>query len=588
MFAEKKTTYLIVLDNKNDIRLANKEALALLGNGIIGKNIADFILVDEKIPEQSFFDKYFEKESVLFLTPSGYKVCDTFLSSKIDKFSDILSKVVVISDMTAIDNHNTLLLQSVNQLAAYLLDTDVASFNNNLFQAIKLLGETAEVDRVYIWKNHVVNGELYCTQLYEWSENAQPQQGNELTIDIPYSEIAVDLEETLSSGNSINSIVRDMAPELREHLSQQGILSILVVPIFIHEHFWGFAGFDDCHNERLFTDEEEAILRSVSLLFANALIRHEMEYEIDEASKLTKVMLDSSPLSSVLWDKNMKIVECNEASVKLYELKSKQEYINRYSECSPEYQPDGQRSAEKSKRLLNIAFEEGHCTTDWVHKIPNSDTLIPAEVTLVRISHKNDYFVVKYTRDLRDIINMGNKVAHLEKEVEKIYFDALTGIYNRRFFDENLNRVMRSLSRSCGTLSLIMIDIDYFKNYNDTYGHGEGDKCLKSVAEILTKSVSRSEDFVVRYGGEEFAVVLPNTNENGACVLADKLLNNIRNYNIPHKSSDIADHITISIGIATGVPFHGQNGEDFVKRADEMLYASKKSGRNRYTFVNYI
>ena len=129
----------------------------------------------------------------------------------------------------------------------------------------------------------------------------------------------------------------------------------------------------------------------------------------------------------------------------------------------------------------------------------------------------------------------------------------------------------------------MMIDIDRFKLYNDTYGHGEGDNCLKSIARILSISIIRDADFVTRYGGEEFTIVLPYTDENGACIIAEKLLENIRNYNIPHNKSDIADYVTISIGIVTGKVKHSQKGNDYIKKADEMLYISKQRGRNKYT-----
>jgi diguanylate cyclase (GGDEF)-like protein len=171
--------------------------------------------------------------------------------------------------------------------------------------------------------------------------------------------------------------------------------------------------------------------------------------------------------------------------------------------------------------------------------------------------------------------------AFIRAEVD---YDALTGIHNRRFFDENMKRVISSLSRSESLLSLLMIDIDFFKRYNDTYGHLEGDKSLKIVAEALSKSITRSDDFVVRYGGEEFAIVLPNTDEHGACIIAEKLLANIIRCDIPHEENDAADCLTISIGATTGKVSHTHNSEDFVKKADEMLYKSKQNGRNQYFF----
>ena len=174
----------------------------------------------------------------------------------------------------------------------------------------------------------------------------------------------------------------------------------------------------------------------------------------------------------------------------------------------------------------------------------------------------------------------------ITKMLDKIHHDPLTGIYNRRYFDENLDRLIKSISRSSGTLSLMMIDVDYFKNYNDNYGHSKGDECLKTVARTLASGITRVDDFVVRYGGEEFAVVMPNTDENGARNVAEELLRNIQALNIPHEKSKIADHVTISIGVTTSSVNYTQNGIDYVNRADEMLYKSKLEGRNRYNFAS--
>ena len=151
-------------------------------------------------------------------------------------------------------------------------------------------------------------------------------------------------------------------------------------------------------------------------------------------------------------------------------------------------------------------------------------------------------------------------------------------------FEENLKRIIDNLSRSESFMSVMMVDIDFFKRYNDTYGHNEGDKCLKIVAETLAKTIPRADDFVARYGGEEFAVVLPNTGDSGACVVAERLLDCIRNCNIRHEKSEAAPYVTISIGVTASKVNHKQDPECYIKRADEMLYVSKHSGRNMYTF----
>jgi len=165
--------------------------------------------------------------------------------------------------------------------------------------------------------------------------------------------------------------------------------------------------------------------------------------------------------------------------------------------------------------------------------------------------------------------------------------DQLTGIYNRRFFDGSLKKIIKFHSRTGSSLSVLMIDIDYYKRYNDTYGHDAGDDCLRTVAAALSQCVIREGDFVARYGGEEFTAVLPNTDRNGAKMVAEKMLEKIRECNVPHETSDVAGYITVSIGGTTGIVNHLQHGKDYVKAADKALYESKKNGRNRYTFIDF-
>jgi diguanylate cyclase (GGDEF)-like protein/PAS domain S-box-containing protein len=300
------------------------------------------------------------------------------------------------------------------------------------------------------------------------------------------------------------------------------------------------------------------------------------EIALDEAEQRVKLMLDACPLSCQLWNSDLKLVDCNEASTIPFELHSKQEYLDRFWELSPEYQGDGQRSEDKCKEYLKKTFMEGKCTFDWLHQMPDGSP-VPCEVTLVRVKYKDDYVVAGYTRDLRIL-------KKLEEKAGEIYYDPLTNIYNRRYFEENMNRTLKILSRSSGILSILMIDIDNFQNYNDKYGHSEGDNCLKTIANTISKSITRDTDFIARFSGQEFVVVLPHADRDGACMIAEKFINKIRDCNIPHEGSDVASYVTISIGVATGIANHTQTGDDYIKRAEEMLAAAKKSGRDRFSF----
>ena len=163
--------------------------------------------------------------------------------------------------------------------------------------------------------------------------------------------------------------------------------------------------------------------------------------------------------------------------------------------------------------------------------------------------------------------------------------DSLTHIANRRYFDETLLSEINKLSRTNAPLTLIFCDIDYFKNYNDRYGHLDGDSCLQRVAKSIDTSFCREGELVARYGGEEFAVILPNVHKEAALILAETLRQNIELLNITHKSSEITNVVTISIGVTTLVPDKDTKVSDIIVKADKALYLAKDNGRNNVQYV---
>lgn len=158
--------------------------------------------------------------------------------------------------------------------------------------------------------------------------------------------------------------------------------------------------------------------------------------------------------------------------------------------------------------------------------------------------------------------------------------DGLTNIANRRAFDEYMEALLNTNEQGL-EISMLVCDVDYFKKYNDLYGHALGDSALRLIAESLHRNLHEDTDFVARYGGEEFVVVLKNTNENQAVSVANNLLRSIKNLKIPHQQSDISDVVTLSIGIHTFMVSEQNQYEPMFKKADEALYQAKKEGRNR-------
>lgn len=190
------------------------------------------------------------------------------------------------------------------------------------------------------------------------------------------------------------------------------------------------------------------------------------------------------------------------------------------------------------------------------------------------------------------VIGMVNNITKrkiTEQKLQKAYQemeylsnqDGLTGIANRRYFDNYLDREYVNSIQYSRPLSLIMVDIDFFKQYNDKYGHLEGDECLKQIASTLEKTINQSKGLVARYGGEEFVIVLPETDKINASVIAKKICAAVEELNIPHIGSNISKYLTVSLGVSTVISDSKSMPENLILEADKALYQAKQKGRNR-------
>jgi len=345
--------------------------------------------------------------------------------------------------------HREKLLEAVNRASILLLEIDETDeIKDPLVSSMVIIGNSMSCDHVHLWQAKTdENNSFRFVRNFSWvSDYAKSRTKAPKTITITNDSSKLDWMEKFLKGEYISGIISEMPQNYQDHLKPLHTKSITMIPVFLENQFWGMFTIDFINKETVFQESEVAIFRSISLMMANIVRRHDLQNE-------------------------------------------------------------------------NL----------------------------------------------------------------KVYTDALTGIHNRRFFDKSMGRIISSLSRSGGELSLMMIDIDYFKKYNDTYGHGPGDECLIKVAGVLSDSVQRVDDFVARYGGEEFVAVLPNTGKEGAIAVAEKMLENIREANIEHKASEVSSHVTFSIGVTTGIVTQFHTIDNFLLSADDFLYKSKNDGRNRYT-----
>lgn len=234
-------------------------------------------------------------------------------------------------------------------------------------------------------------------------------------------------------------------------------------------------------------------------------------------------------------------------------------------------------SSKEDPKIKSEAFEKG--ASDYLVKFPDKIEVI------ARIRAHSRSFLAQKQRDeaYRALRELQKELEIKNAELERLSSqDGLTGIANRRTFDGFIAKEWARAARDSKPLSLILIDIDHFKKYNDGYGHQGGDDCLRRVAHALAATVKRPTDLVARYGGEEFAVVMPDTDAAGAAKIAASLRENVDTMNLPHTHSDTSDHVTISLGVATMTPEGDKKPEELIAKSDEALYQAKKAGRNRY------
>ena len=232
------------------------------------------------------------------------------------------------------------------------------------------------------------------------------------------------------------------------------------------------------------------------------------------------------------------------------------------------YEVCRQLKADASTRSSNIIIVTSHSSVE--HEVAALEAgaadfiTKPLNAPLVRARVKTQLLVKKQADELHRLAEQ----------------DGLTGIYNRRYFDDQFVQEWRRHQRQRSPLGVALVDVDFFKAYNDRYGHQDGDECLRQVAAALQSSLRRPGEQVARYGGEEFVIILPYTDKNELMKIGPWLCEQVRNLQIPHARSDASEYVTISVGLASCVPSLKNDPASLVRLADKALYEAKANGRN--------
>ncbi len=297
----------------------------------------------------------------------------------------------------------------------------------------------------------------------------------------------------------------------------------------------------------------------------------QVEIALEKSNARFLRLFESSPEPVWIFDQG-RCLDCNQAAVDMLGYTDKSVLIGGHpAELSPPTQPDGSESFDKAERMIRIANDQGRHCFEWVcRRADGSD--FTADVTLSLIELDDRPVVYGIWRDITERKKM-------EVELERrAHFDALTGLANRHHFIQRAGDELSRIKRFGGDVSLIMFDIDHFKQFNDTYGHSVGDRVLTCVAKI-TVDIMREIDVVGRFGGEEFVILLPKTKLQSAVIVAERLRTAIEAGGVLLEDSHTLLSVTASMGVATQIG--GGEFEDLLKRVDTAMYAAKAKGRNQ-------
>ncbi len=291
------------------------------------------------------------------------------------------------------------------------------------------------------------------------------------------------------------------------------------------------------------------------------------------------ILFEKTVIGLALCRMNGDLVYVNPAYAEIIGRPVEQVLALSYWEITPE-----KYATQEKKQLesLEKTGKYGPYEKEYIHA---DGHLVPVRLSGQIVEIDGDEYIWSSVEDITEQKQAEKELERLLKEVNQLSFqDGLTGIANRRMFDQTLDREWKRAQRDRTPLSMIMLDIDYFKQYNDYFGHLQGDECLKQIAKALSGVTKRAIDLIGRYGGDEFVVLLPETNKKQSIQLAEQCFSAVKRLKLPQKPSIVSDVVTVSAGVSTSNPLKEISSSTLIEAADKLLYQAKKKGRNRFEY----
>jgi PAS domain-containing protein len=331
-------------------------------------------------------------------------------------------------------NMATTLTNNLNKMSEIFLTQSGKTFDDTMSIGGELLAGMADIDRFSLLRNSVEGDDLYMSQIYRWEKvSGGTTKVNNNFIHVPYKQIAPAWERLYKEGKSLKGPARLMPEREAALFNRLGTLSAFLAPIYINSAPWGFILFEDQKKERVFNDDLSDTMRSASFLFANTIVRAELESRLASEKDFTQNIIDAAPVGVNIWDENLNLINCNDAVEKIFGC-TKQQYIDSFQKFSPEYQPDGVKSAVKVKKLLDMVCPGEIMVLEWEH-ISATGEPIPCEITQTKVIYNNKQITLVYIYDLRNMRKMEEVVHNAEQT--QILLDAVP--LSCILIDKNLN-----------------------------------------------------------------------------------------------------------------------------------------------------
>ena len=369
------------------------------------------------------------------------------------------------------------MMNALNEMSLSLLAHENKTFEEAMSDGLRSVAAVAGIDRVAVYRATEKNR---ISQTYLWDGKSIPIE-KEMAL-LPETRAVHHWSETLKMGGCINGNVREMPRDEARFFSRFGIKSIFSVPIFERGEFWGAITLQDHTNYRYFEEDNLDLLRSAAHMCAGAVMRAEVERGIAEANELNRAMLATAPIGIVMYDNNLNITDCNEAAARMLGT-DKEDCIRNFFELMPEYQPCGEKSAEKAKKLMTLALEGNNITTEWTHK-SRSGAAAPCEITVSRIMRGGKSFGLAYTYDLSSIKKLNEDISRqsamlkMRLEQQEMTSEIARSLIGKEDIKKMIEVALTKLGRYLGANRVVVASIlgrdeparvEYVWSYEDAY-----------------------------------------------------------------------------------------------------------------------